>query len=184
LSAREGRAFPVGFETAIILDNVKNDDRVVYLNSCACFPLYRELLRVVAEESIRTTSGVHESVNVENDWATLLIGQCILDEFADVSKAASETSRILKVGGTAILSGPVSRGDRLKFERSGKRPIAVPSLKEVEVELSRQGLKTLYIYNLTSEAKAELRRSGSSSSILDFDPSVSYVLVRAVKMLP
>ncbi len=181
MSARQAKGFPVGFETGIILDNVKNGDHIVYLNSCACLPLYRELLNVIGAENLRTTSGIHESINVEDDWATLLIGQCILDEFADISKAASEISRVLKLGGTVILSGPVSRGDRLKFERAGKPPIAVPSLKEVEAELFRYGLKVVHTHNLTSEAKAELRRSGSTSLILDFNSSVNYVLVRATK---
>lgn len=61
--------------------------------------MHGKLLKVVGEEIVRTTVGVHESINVEDDWATLLIGQRILDEFADISKAVSEISGVLRVGG-------------------------------------------------------------------------------------
>ena len=182
MNAPQTKGFPVGFETGIIIDDVKKDERVVYMNSCACLPLYRELLKVTRENNIRTTTGTHESIDVEDDWATLIIGQCVLDEFADVSKAVSEISRVLKHGGRIILTGPVSYSDELRFERVGKPPAIIPSLREIETELLRHALKIENVYNLTSEARAELRRSGGTSRVLDFDPAVNYVLVKIRKV--
>ncbi len=181
MSFTRPQGFPVGFETKIILDSVKNDDRIVYLNSCACLPLYDELLKATGEENIRTTGRTHESITVEDDWASLVIGQCILDEFTDASKAVYEISRILRTGGTAILSGPVSRGNRLRFERTPKPPVEVLPFREVVAELNRCGLEVVEVHDLTKQIKTELAQSGREGSKLDFDNSMDYALIKVTK---
>jgi ubiquinone/menaquinone biosynthesis C-methylase UbiE len=143
--------------------------------------LYNELLKVAGRENIRTTGRTHETISVEDDWASLVIGQCILDEFTDASKAVSEISRILRIGGTALLSGPVSRGDRLRFERSGKPPAEILPLREVSAELRYYGLEVSQIDNLTEEIKSELHKSGRKDSKLGFENSMDYLLIRATK---
>ena len=157
------------------------NDRIVYLNSCACLPLYQQLAGKVGEENIRTTSGLHETIQVEDGWASLVIGQCVLDEFRNVSIALSEISRVLAKSGTAILSGPVSRTSTLRFERQDKPPIEFLSMREIERGLSQHGLRLLETHILTEEIKRELHQSGRTSSKLDFDSSMDYVLVRLAR---
>ena len=183
LSNVHNRPFPVGFESRLILDNVEKNDRIVYLNSCACLPLFRRLAGIVGEENIQTTKGLHETIRVQDGWATLVIGQCVLDEFRNMSRALSEISRVLATGGTAILSGPVSRTLTLRFERQDKPPMEIPSIREVERDLSHHRLKLLETHNLTEKIKTELRQSGRTSSVLDFDSSMDYVLVKLVSMI-
>ena len=181
MSSQRERAFPVGFEVDLILDRVKSGDRVVYLNSCACLPLYQQLLTVVGEANIRTTGRVHEFIGVEDDWASLVVGQCVLDEFHDLSEGASEISRVLSRGGTALLSGPVSRNQKLKFDRHGKPPQVFFPLREVETALLQHGLRLSQTHKLTEQIKIELSRSERVSS-LDFDSSMDYVLIGATKI--
>jgi hypothetical protein len=144
--------------------------------------LYKQLLRVVGEDNIRTTKGIHESIEVEDEWASLIIGQCVLDELRIVPKASSEISRVLRIGGTALLSGPVSRNGRLKFERQGKPPMVFLSLKEVRTELFQHRLRLLQTHDLTKEVKTALSQRGHGGSILDFEQSMDYVLVKATKI--
>ena len=160
---------------------MEKNDRIVYLNSCACLPLYQQLARIVGRENIQTTSGLHETIRVEDGWASLVIGQCVLDEFRNLSRAASEISRVLATGGTAMLSGPVSRTRTLRFERQGKPPIEFLSMREVERNLSQHGLRLLEVHNLTEEIKMELHQSGRANSVLDFDSSMDYLLVRLAR---
>ena len=100
-----------------------------------------------------------------------------------MSKALSEISRVLAPRGTAILSGPVSRTLTLRFERGDKRPMEILPIREVERDLSQRGLKLLDIHNLTEKIKTELRQSGRTSSVRDFDSSIDYVLVKLVSMI-
>jgi hypothetical protein len=179
----QSRPFPVGFESRLILDNVEKNDRIVYLNSCACLPLYQQLAGIVGEENIKTTTGLHETIRVQDGWASLIIGQCVLDEFRNMSTALSEISRVLETGGTAMLSGPVSRTRTLRFERQGKPPIEFLSMREIERGLIQHGLRLLETHNLTTEIKTELRHSSRASSVLDFDSSMDYVLVKLVSMI-
>jgi ubiquinone/menaquinone biosynthesis C-methylase UbiE len=143
--------------------------------------MYQQLAKIVGEENIQTTSGLHETIRVEDGWASLVIGQCVLDEFRNVSRAASEISRVLTTGGTAMLSGPVSRTRTLRFERQDKPPIEFLSMREVERNLSQHGLTLLQTHDLTEEIKTELLQSGRGSSVLDFDSSMDYVLVKVAK---
>jgi hypothetical protein len=143
--------------------------------------LHKQLLGIVGADNIRKTNGTHESIQIEDKWASLLIGQCVLDEFHSVPKALSEISRVLSEGGTAMLSGPVSRKHRLEFERPGRPAMLFLPLKEIETKLSENRLRLLQVHDLTREIKAELRQDGRGSSILDFETAMKYVLVRATK---
>lgn len=160
---------------------MKADDHVVYLNTCACLPLYQQIVRIVGEHNLQATTGPHESIDVEDEWATLVIGQCILDEFQNASKSTSEIARVLRNGGRAIVSGPVSRNRRLKFERQGKPAQEFFSLRDVEAELSQHGLRPLVVHNLTENIKTELRRSDRQPSMLDFESLMDYVLIEATR---
>lgn len=181
MTSTRSRPFPVGFEEKLILERVRSDDRVVYLDSCACLPLYRQLARVVGEHNIRTAVGPHESIGVANESATIVIGQCVLDEFRNLSKAVSEISRVLVNGGRTVLSGPVSRNGRLEIESQGRPPRLFLSLNGLKASFSEKGLSFLQSHDLTRAIRLELTRSGHESSMLDFESSMDYVLVEATK---
>ena len=181
MTRRRSRPFPVSFEEKLILERVRDDDLVVYLDSCACLPLYQQLSRVVGEHNIRTVGGLHESIRVADESATIVIGQCVLDEFRDVSKALSEISRVLVNDGRAVLSGPVSRNGRLEFERRDKAPMVFLSLEDFKTKFSENGLNFFKSHDLTEAIKLEFSKSAHESSALDFESSMDYVLVEATK---
>lgn len=181
MTGRRSRPFPVGFEEKLILEKVRNDDRVVYLNSCACLPLYQQLARFVGKHNIRTAGGPHESIGVADEWATIVIGQCVLDEFRNVSKALAEVSRVLVDDGRTVLSGPVSRNGRLEFERRDKPSRAFLPLNDLISKFSENRLSFFQSHDLTQAIRLELARSARESSVLDFESSMDYVLVEATK---
>ena len=181
MTGRRSSPFPVGFEEKLILEKVRNDDRVVYLDSCACLPLYQQLARVIGERNIRTAAGPHESIRVADEWATIIIGQCVLDEFRNVSKALSEISRVLADKGRAVLSGPVSRNRSLELESQDNPPRPFISLNDLKTRFTENGLSFLQSHDLTGEIRSEFARSGRESSVLDFESSMDYVLVEAIK---
>lgn len=56
-------------------------------------------------------------------------------------------------------------------------------MSEVAGDLSLHRLKLLKTHNLTEKIRNELRQSGRSTSTLDFDSSMDYVLVKPVSMI-
>lgn len=175
--------FPVGFETEDILAKVKAGDNIVYMASCACVPLYGQITALVGAGNVKATRGIHESIDAEGGWATVVIGQCVLDEFLDFSKALTEVARVVRVGGSVLLSGPISRSGTVRF-RSHRGEVDLLPLGDVRTQLSRHGLEITGVVNLTRQAKSELltRFGVEGKSILDLEQSMEYVLIQARKV--
>ena len=176
------KPFPVGFEAKAVLGRVRKGDRIVYLDSCACSPLYGQLASLVGAENIRTSPRAHESIGVEGGWATIIIGECVLDEFLDYSMALSEAARVLVEGGSVLLSGPVSRNGILKFKTS-RGEVDLLTVDDIGRKLSREGLNVIDVVDLTSPAKRDLagRLNGEGKPVLDLERSMRFVLVEARK---
>ena len=174
--------FPVGFETETILGRIRRGDRVVYLNSCACAPLTQQLCSLAGDENVRTTQGIHESIDVENGWATIVIGQCVLDEFLDFSKALSEVARVLRKGGSVLLTGPVSKSGVMKF-KSHRGEVDLLDVGELGRRLSSEGMNVVDAVDLTAHAKKELSGlvGNDGTPVLELERSMRYVLVEAKK---
>lgn len=147
-------------------------------------PLYEELSKVTGSENLLAMDENHESIYVQDNWADVVIGQCVLDEFLDSSRSLFEISRVLRTGGKAILSGPVSHTNTaIKFQ-SHRGEVDLLAHSEIERRFSLVGLKITSVLDFTSQAKSELeeRSSGVGDSNLDFGNSMDYVLIEAGKV--
>lgn len=174
--------FPVGFEAETVLGKVKSGERILYLDSCACSPLYKRLASRVGEENIRTTRGTHESIDMEGGWATIVIGQCVLDELLDFSKAFSEAARVLAEGGSVLLSGPVSRSGVLKF-KTRRGEVNLLTVDDISRRLLHEGLSVVDVADLTVPAKNETAccLNAAGQPVLDLERSMRWVLIEARK---
>ena len=173
-------ALPSNFEAKLILDEVRDDDRVVYLGTCACTPLARDISRKVrksgglvaagrdetlsnrgASKNASFLTGTHEQVPVEDGWATLVVGECILDEFRNMERAFSQFSRILSPGGRLLASGPVDlRGSNTQEETSiTSDPIGLLPLSIVKDQLGRAGFVEIEITDLSRLASKAMKRT-------------------------
>lgn len=165
--------FPADYEALLVLEEVRADDKIVYFESCACLPLRdriaektRERGQLViigsrgvkesAAEEVECREGTYEKVPVEDNWATLAIGECSLDEFKDSKQAVSELWRILAPGGKILLSGPVGTDDEVISRASIVEFLTLDKTREL---LREAGFVSIKLVDLTPQVLERLARS-------------------------
>ncbi len=186
--SKPAEPFPSDYEAPLILREVKNDDRVVYLESCTCLPLVHDILeKVTGSGELRVAGRNHEDLPIQDGWATLVVGECVLDEFRDSSKAISEFLRILAPRGKLLLSGPVRLASEKVPKVDSKRlgAIETMTLDGVKEQLRENGFGQVEVEDMSAHVLKALERTSRykklARSMISKSGTLVFIFVKAIK---